>query len=72
MFKANDTILYAYLLVAQEYFIDNSPKLDELTYGYYVSKQSIPWYENKSIITDENIFDINNLNTLMNNPDIGK
>lgn len=49
MFNPCDAVLCFYLLMGQRYFVDRIPQFNKPK----------PWFENKVLITNENIFDIN-------------
>ena len=51
MFNPCDAILCFYLLMGQRYFVDQAPQFNKPK----------PWFENKTLITNDNIFDINQL-----------
>lgn len=70
MFKPNDLILYYSLLIPQEYIIDITTHRNQpISSSSYVSEPR-PWYENKALITNDNIFDINDLNKIDTNDSI--
>lgn len=51
MFQPCDAILCFYLLIGQNYFVSKAPNFNK----------PIAWFENKALITNENLFDINEL-----------
>ena len=51
MFNPCDAILYFYLLMGQRYLVDKTPNFH----------QPPAWFEQKVLITNENLFDINKL-----------
>lgn len=61
MFKPHEIILYYSLLISQEAIIDIS---SNLSIPAIIKKRM--WYENKKLITNDNIFDINELQKIFN------
>lgn len=51
MFNPCDAVLCFYLLLGQRYIVDNNPQL---------SKPK-PWFETRELITNDNIFDLNDV-----------
>lgn len=51
MFSPIDPVLCFYLLLGQRYIVDNNPQL-------YKPK---PWFETRELITNDNIFDLNDV-----------
>lgn len=49
MFSPLDPVLCFYLLLGQKYIVDNNPQFT----------QSQAWFENKELITNDNIFNLN-------------
>lgn len=49
MFSPIDPVLCFYLLLGQKYIVDNNLQFT----------QPIAWYENKELITNDNIFNLN-------------
>lgn len=64
MFKPSELILCYSLLVPQKFIIEIPPNPNRPSpiYSYIVEPR--PWYENKELITNDNIFDINDLQKL--------
>ena len=66
MFRPCEVILYYSLLIPQEYVINTTPNFNHSLPDINSSSHSFhrPWYENKKLITNDNIFDINDLQKL--------
>lgn len=67
MLKSCNAIVYFYLLFTNRFYNNDTfmqQAADIKAYNldsYYIYRIDVPWYQNKSIITNDNIFDINNL-----------